>query len=283
VDIRGGAVGTFIVAQGAADSTEVKYEMTVRTDNKTLLDDISMHYPIHTANDPVDGSRFQLSTPFLDPSSSSCVRYDIMMYVPPNLKLLSVASHTTTHIYFDPKSHIAIDQLHVILYDSNSNNMILPHANFRASHLALEISRGWIVGDASIGSLTKITTQRGDGVANVRVLPSPDQGTPPVRANLETVTGAGRTDIIYVSDKDHHRRPISSTHMSSLNGEIYLVYSDAGYNGYIDLRAKSYTAHNMQSARASKGDAPERAHWVGNSSGGDIMLVESRAWVGLYF
>jgi len=282
VDILGSAVGTFVIAQGAANSTEVKYEMTLRTDNKALLDDVSVHFPILSENDPVENSRFQLSTPF-DASSSSCMRYDITMYVPPNLRILSVAPHTTTQVQFDPESHITLDTLFVTLYRTDINNMILPNPNIRSSQLTLEIFRGWIVGDASIGNLTQIKTQRGDGVTNVRVHPTPDHGDLPARAELETVTGAGRTDIVYVSDKGYAHRPISSTHMSSRNGDIYLTYSDAEYNGYIDLRAKSYTARNMDGVGTSKGGAQEDAHWVGDKDGGDTMSVKTRAWVGLYF
>jgi hypothetical protein len=283
LDIRGSAVGTFVIAQGATDATEVKYEMTLRTDDKTLLNDVGVHYPVPSENDPVENSRFVLTTPYPDPSSPSCIRYDITMYIPPNLKTLSVAAHTTTHVQFDPESHIALDKLFVTLYHSDSNNMILPHQNLHASHLALEVYRGWIVGDASIRNHTGITTQRGDGVANVRVHPTPNHDDPPTRAHLESVTGAGRTDIVYISDTRYAHRPISSTHMSSRNGDVYLTYSQAEYNGYIDLQAKSYSARNMQGAGTSQGPDSEQSHWVGDKDGGDTMLVKSRAWVGLYF
>lgn len=282
LNIFGGGVGTVVIAQGAADSTEVKYEMTLRTNNRELLKDISMQYPMPSDNDP-ESSRFVLTTPY--PDASSCIRYDITMYVPPNLKMLSVAARPTTHVQFDPDSPITLDQLFVTLYHEDPNNMILPHPNLRASHLALEVYRGWIVGDVSISNHTVITTQRGDGVANVRVHPTPDEDADasPARAYLNTVTGAGRTDIVYVSDKGYAHRPISSTHMSSRNADIYLTYSDAEYNGYINLQAKSYTARNMKGVDSSRDEWSEHSHWVGDKDGGDTMLVKSRAWVGLYF
>jgi len=279
LDIIGSAGGTCVIAQGAADSTEVKYEITIRTNDKALLDGISVHSPQPSEDDRVENSRFILSTPYPD-TPSSCMRYDMTIYVPPNLKMLSVGPHTTMQVQFDPESHIILDQLFVTLYETDVNNMILPHQNLRAEHLALEVNRGWIVGDAAIVNHTEILTQRGDGVANVRVHPDPAVLGP---AYLETVTGAGRTDIIYKSDKGYAHRPISSMHMSSRNGDVYLTYSDAEYNGYIDLQAKSYTARNMQSVHASQGQIPARSHWAGDKDGGDTMLVKSRAWVGLYF
>jgi len=279
LDILGGAVGTFVVAQGANDSTEVKYEMTLRTDNKALLDDVSVHYPM-----PSKDSRFVLTTPYPNASSSpSCIRYDITMYIPPNLKKLSVAAHTTTQVLFEPESRINLDKLYVTLYRADIKNMILPHQNIHASRLKLETSRGWIVGDASISNHTQITTQRGDAVANVRVHPLPDEATLPAPAYLETVTGAGRTDVVYISDKGYAHRPISSVHMSSRNGAIYLTYSAAEYNGYIDLQAKSYAGRNMQGAGTSQSQSPEKSHWAGDKDGVDNMLVKSRGWVGLYF
>ena len=53
VDIRGGAYGTLLLTQGSADAQDIQLEMTLRTDNKALLDSVSMQYP--TPEDVQDG------------------------------------------------------------------------------------------------------------------------------------------------------------------------------------------------------------------------------------
>ncbi len=94
IDIHGGAVGTIVLAEGAADSVDVSYDVTVTTDNESLLKQVSLTYP--TEEEDVKNSRLLVSTPRL--GESSCMRFDIVMHIPPNLMKLHVASvsHTLT-------------------------------------------------------------------------------------------------------------------------------------------------------------------------------------------
>jgi len=275
LEIRGGAVGTITMLEGAPSATKIQYEMDVRTDDKALLDDISKAPP------PDGGaSRVVIYTP--RPGDGQCIRYDIKVFVPPNLKKLKIDAHTIAQVQFDPESHIQLDDLFVTLFSTNTNNMILPHDNLRAQRLALEVFEGWIVGDASIAESTKLTTQRGGGVMNVRVHPSVavDPESPEV-AHLRTTSGSGRTDVFYINHDIHIHRPISSIHMSSKNADMYLTYRDAHFSGLIELDSKSYAATGVQKL-ASTEDS-KWTHWVGDQQGKDEIHVQSRNWVGLYF
>ncbi len=174
-----------------------------------------------------------------------------------------------------------MDDLFVTLYYSTTDNMILPHENVHATHMSLEVYRGWIVGDVSIVSSTSILTQRGNGVANVRVHPVPSEASIP--AYLQTTTGAGRTDVFYISDHASPHRPIRSEHTSSLNANVYLTYEHSDFSGRIAMNSRSYTATGMRDYPAVDGDDSKWTHWVDNKVGEDTISVKSRGWTGLYF
>lgn len=287
-DIHGSAVGTFIIAQGAAGSTEIKYEMTLRTDDAALLNDVSIRYPDTHEDGSISNSRLVISTPHTDSSATSCMRYDIKAYVPPGLKKLHVASHTTMQVEFDANADMELNSFFVTLFSMNKKNIILSNQNIRGNHTAFEVYRGWIVGDVAIVNSTAITTQRGDGVANVRVHPrTPVNSEAPETAYLRTTTGAGRTDIFYITPRAF-KRTIRNIHMSSRNADMYLTYREAEYNGRVELDSKSYTATGLQSYPKTPGagtsdGSPNWTHWKGDQEGGDQIYVKSRGWTGLYF
>ncbi|KAJ6557202.1 hypothetical protein B0H10DRAFT_2240891 [Mycena sp. CBHHK59/15] len=243
MDIRGGAVGTITVVEGSPGATKMKYEVTIRTDNKALLDDIILD-----------------ATPDQD------------MFIPPNLKKIHLASHTVAHVQFDPESHIQLEDFFVTLFSSNTNNMILPHNNLRSIKMSLEVYRGWIVGDVSIDKTTTITTQRGDGVMNTLL---------PAASVSPYNRGAGRTDVFYVNDQSPVHRPIESVHMSSMNADMYLTYREAHYTGLVELAAHSYTLWPAKvhcCGRQRQVDALVRR---GERQG--YAPHKSRGWVGAYF
>ncbi|KAF8813940.1 hypothetical protein BYT27DRAFT_7220271 [Phlegmacium glaucopus] len=287
-DARGGAVGTFTLADGEADAQEIKYEMVLRASDEALLKDVYFDYPEYNDDKIVTKSRVLMTTPH--GPVGSCVRFDITMFVPPSLKKLHVALHTTTHVQFAPGAHINTQDLFVTLYSLDSRNIIAPGEHVTSQIQALEAYRGWIVGDASIVKETSITTQRGDGVANVKLHPSPpSDSTTPEPATLRTITGAGRSDFFYIGQKAF-KRPIDSTHTSSRNGDMYLTYTGAEFSGKIEMAAKSYSMTGAQKIAVSSspiGNSDEKiptwTHFVGDVNGGDKISVSSRGWTGLYF
>ncbi|KAJ7680217.1 hypothetical protein DFH06DRAFT_1162291 [Mycena polygramma] len=281
-DIRGGAVGTITVLEGAPTDTKVKYDVTLRTDDKTLLDDIIFDHP-PDQDVTVKDSHLLIVTPH--PAEGACIRYDVKIYIPPTLSKLHLASHTVSHLQFDPESHIQLDDFFVTLFSPKRDNMIIAHNNLKAGKMTLEVFEGWIVGDVSIDSSTKLTTQRGRGVMNVRVHPTPaaDPASPEI-ASLRTTSGSGRTDLFYIDHDAAVHRPLSAVHLSSMNADMYLTYRDAQYSGLIELAAKSYTATGLQRlAPIETGSEAKWTHWVGDQEGKDELLVKTRGWAGVYF
>jgi hypothetical protein len=278
IDVQGGGVGTFIVTEAPADATEVQYKFAIRSNDQSLLDQISLLYPAVGRPDPM--SRLLIGTPSLARGSSSCLRYDVIMYVPRNVKKLHIQSHTPAHVQIDPEAHLDLDDTYVTLFNLDKRNMIQPTENLRSKHLALEVHRGWIVGDASIVNETSISTQRGDGVANVHLHPTValDLANPEL-VSLRTKSGGGRTDLYFENDKSFPHRPIKSTHSSSRSADIYLTYKKAEFDGKVKLGSSAFTVTGAKTY--SKDSA--WTHWAGNMDGKDEISISSRGWTGLYF
>ena len=282
----GGAVGTLTLADGEADAQEIKYEMVLRASDESLLKSVHFEYPEYNEDKTtITRSRVSMTTPH--GFGSSCVRYDMTMYIPPNLKKLDIVLHTTTHVQFASGAHVNTENLFVTLYSTDSNNIIVPSEHVTSQKQALEVYRGWIVGDASIVKETSITTQRGDGVANVKLhVTPPSDSTTPEPAVLRTTTGAGRSDFWYLDDKAF-KRPIDSRHISSKNADVYLTYSGADFSGKIDMSSKSFSMTGVQKIAPSRpngnNDPSTWTHYVGDINGSDRLSVSSRGWTGLYF
>jgi hypothetical protein len=280
--IRGAAVGTLVIAEAPVDATNIELEMTLRTDDQSLLSDVRMVIE-SSADRP---SRAALTTPLFIDSHKSCMRYDITLYVPSTLKTLELSTYSVTQIQFHPAAHITLDNLLVKMYAMDENNMLLSSAGVRATNMEVDSSLGRIVGDMSIVNSTSITTT---GVANLHVHPAPPINPEyPEPAYLTTTHGNGRAEFFYESYHVYPHRPIVSSHTSARNGDLHLTYRDAEYSGSIDLRAQSYTAHGMQGSPASHPgqveDGAKPLLRVGNKDGGDKLVISSpKGWVGLYF
>ncbi len=281
INLHGAAVGTLVIAENKHESDDVRFEMTLRTNDKTLLSQVSVTHPSHSdIEEGLAYSRIQLTTP--GNIGSSCMRYDATLYVPRNVKKLHVQAHSVSHIRFDDQSKLTLEKLFVTMYTSDKNNMLLPNPSITASEMSLEITRGWLVGEVNLVNETVISTQNGDATTNLKVLPL-NLVDPPALATLKTTTGAGRTDIFYVSDHGAPHRPISATHRSSRNGDLYLTYKDADFSGQVNLAAKSYTAFGLQGSVTGPIKDIEPP-WHGDKNGKDRLTIQSlQGWVGLYF
>ncbi|KAF9071115.1 hypothetical protein BDP27DRAFT_1382578 [Rhodocollybia butyracea] len=284
VDTHGSGVGTFLITEAPADVTEVQYKITIKTNDKALLDDVAMTYPAPLPDGTSDGvSRMFIETPVFPKASSSCMRYDVVMYVPKALKKLHIGSHSTAHVQFDTHAHLDLDNLFVTLFTLDPRNLIQSSDNVRATDLTLEVYRGWILGDVSVARVLRVATQRGDGVANVHVRPTAAvDPTDPEEIAFTTMTGAGRTDIFFENDKAFPHRPIKATHTSSRGADIYLTYKDAEFDGNIQLDSTSFTVKGAKpyTLADAKGSY---THWVGDMNGKDEITMKSKGWTGLYF
>ncbi|KAI0351047.1 hypothetical protein OH77DRAFT_1411803 [Trametes cingulata] len=278
LDVRGAAVGTIILAQGDADLKQIRYELILRAENADAFKDVILNYPSpEDIEENMKHSRLQLSTPAQ--LESGCMRFDMTIFLPPTLRTLHVQSHALTQIKADPDSNINLDKLSVSMYTHDTRNMLLPAEGVHARTLNLQITRGWLVGDVTIVDEVSLVTQNGDATLNVHAHPAPSSAEPPAPAKLLTSTGAGRTDVWWVTHPGMPHRPIDATHHSSMRGDLYLTYSGAEFNGTVDLSAKSFSASGLQNAFKQDGGLP----YVGSRDGVDRMLVKAQGWVGLYF
>ncbi len=283
--VYGGIVGTLTLVDGESHDTDVKYEMTITSNDASLLDshNLLFRYADVAPDGAVHNSQFLITSPTITKGSASCMRYDIKLFVPPSLKKLNIASHAVMHLKVDPGSNIRLEVFYATLFQSNTNNIILPHRSLHADSLSLEVHRGWIVGDVSIAKSTSIATQRGDGVANVKVFPLPPVDRQnPEKAVLWTVTGAGRSDFTWVGDSTAVKRPIEADHKSSRNGDVYLTYRNADFKGLISLDSRSSTSTYVNQLQGTD-KAGKWTHWAGDKTGPDRLSAESRGWTGLYF
>ncbi|KAI0644460.1 hypothetical protein C8Q79DRAFT_971911 [Trametes meyenii] len=278
MDMRGAAVGTIFLAQGESTLKDIKYELTLRTDKPELFDTVRLDYPSpEDLNENMKSSRLQLATP--SNLQDGCMRFDVTVYLPPGLRTLHLQAHAVTQIKFDPDSNFDLDKLSVSMYRLDTRNMLLPTEGVHARATKLQLTRGWLVGDLTVGDAATLMTQNGDATLHVRVHPAPSSADPPAPAKLLTSTGAGRTDLWWVGHAGLPHRPIDATHHTSMGGKVYLTYGDAAFNGTVDLSAKSFSSTGLQNALKQDGGLP----YVGSRAGVDKMLVKAQGWVGLYF
>ena len=277
INLSGEGFGTLTIDEAPSAATDVEFTMVLRSSDKSLLDSVSLALP-------ESKSEIDLTTPRIPAGSSACMRYDITVRVPHNLRKLGIQARSTTQVRFAPGAHVALDKLTVTMHSTSGDNMLLPSTGVQAKDLKLEMTGGWLVGEVALVDSTKLYTQRGSAVANVEVYPvaldTEDYDTNPPEAVLESATGSGRTNIFYINDLDSPHRPISSRHLSSRNGDIYLTYKKADFNGRVELKAPSYSATGVHGLFEKNGTTP----WVGNADGGDYLFAESnKGWIGLYF
>lgn len=277
---RGHGVGTIIVADSEPGTKEVKYEITVRSNRRDLLDDVSFSYPLINDDGSVAKSRFVIETSRRTGGNNKlCMKYDVKLFVPPNLKTLHISPHTPVHVQFAPGTDLKLDSLHVTAHSMNKINMIFPNRELKAKKLSLEVYSGWIVGEVPIVEETSILSQQGDGTVNVQLYPSPSS---PNKALLRTITGAGRSDFTYFATKGP-KRQIQSTHLSSKNGDLYLNYHGAKFTGKIQLESRAHTVTGATSIPNTNVDDSGWTHYVGNLESRDEIYINSRGWTGLYF
>lgn len=275
--IRGSAVGSVVLARGADDATEVKYEMTVRAMKRPDLTDITVTAPVPDLENPeAFNSKFTLSTPYLG-QSDSCMNFAMTVFVPPRLKELKIETHTLSHIRFDQAAQLDLDQLVVTMLSSDKNNLFSPNTGIRAKTTTFEVFNGWLVGEASLVDALTVNTNRGSAVTNLRVMPESSSDLASA-VSLKTTSGSGRTDITYVNTPLDSHRPISSTHSSS-GGNIYLNYKEAEFSGQVDLSdVRSWSASGLRG-----GERPDDPRWVGDKDGADRMTASSKSWIKLNF
>ena len=297
-------------------------ELTLRSDQKNLLDLVVVEQqdPETTTN-----SFWRLSTPYPrasvgvqtgEPSNKNCMRYDVTLRIPPSLKKLHVAAHSTAHIRFGddtnstspslaavnattglvdaPQPLRTLEDLFFTLYSPFENNLLLTSTALAADRMNVEMTGGWMVGSLALRERTRILTQRGGAKAHLDVITVPSENSNSETAELRTVTGYGRTELNVFNPAHRH---LSSDHLSTGNGDLVLHYERSGFTGPVEVNARALHAHNLQGTGK---DVPTAAHedmdwttvdgagadldgedekrhmWVLDKEGGDRMKVSSR-------
>ncbi|KAI0342196.1 hypothetical protein BDW22DRAFT_1358347 [Trametopsis cervina] len=279
IKLLGEAYGTVVITNGAEDATDAQMDLVLRTDDDSLLQFVSFRRPTQEQVDNGSASsEVTLRTPLLE--DKSCMRFDIVLHIPPPLKELYLETYSASQIKFSPVTEFTLEKLTLNLYTPSDQNLVLPSATARAKNLAISMTQGYIVGDVTIVDSAVIETNRGNASSNVHIIPA--SGTSP--AVLTTVTGNGRSDFFYMSNpsSDTHRS-ITSTHKTEGTGDLYLKYEQSAFSGKAEIKAASSTVYGLHTTDFHKHYS---SGWVGDEHGRDRLSVHATrqaGWVGLYF
>ena len=284
--VRGHAVSVITLADGERGSTEVKYQLILRANDKRLLTTAMIDMPDVHADGTVTKSRLTVYTPsqLLADRPDACSRLEMTVYIPPNSKKFSLNSYIQSHVQLSKDTKINVDKLFVTLFNPSKNNIIKASQSIQAKKLALEVYEGWIVGEATVVDTLDIMTQRGSGIANVKVsAAAANHGhAEGEKVHFTTASGSGRSDFWY-TQRGLVKRPINARHLSSRNAELYLHYEGSDFNGKVELESKSNAITGVLPYAKGVHEDSSWTHTAGRPNGQDRMVVESRGWVGLYF
>lgn len=285
LNVKGGAAGTILITEAPSSATDITMELTLLSGDKASLEDVK------TLVTPPESDQNWTTATIITPVpiSKSCMRYDIVLYVPKTLKTLNIDAHAIAQIKFDPNAQIQLDTLLIQTYGIDTKAMILTTEKIKAKRLEINAYRGWLVGDMAITNETIIVTKQGPVVTNIHFHPTAALDLKnPEPAYLTTRTDRGRTDIFYENHNDLLHRPIVSEHISGRSmgqgGDVHLTYKNAGFNGRVDVKAIAYTAHNLEGNLPRPDQTEGTLGYHGSPDGGDSLWVRSaKGWVGLYF
>jgi hypothetical protein len=264
--VFGNGAGTLVVTQGLPDQKEVVYKVSLKTNKEELFNHVSLE-------EKLEGRFSMFMGPYMQ---DACLRYDVTMLVPQNLRKLVIQSDSFTHLKFDPNAKLNLESISITSkYQGSEDVLVLPSKDTKAERMSLNVWRGWIVGDISVMNTTMISTQNGDAVIHVKAYASaPLDNDLPETATFQTISGAGRTDVTYISPQEFSHRPIKTTHRSGRKGDIYLNYKDAGFSGLVELPKSNYWVTGPLNKLA----LPEGpfTHYVNSAEGVDRMNINSQ-------
>ncbi|EAU91104.1 hypothetical protein CC1G_03272 [Coprinopsis cinerea okayama7 len=282
IKLLGGGVGTITIVNAEPDARDVSYNIVVRSTDKHAADNTVFEIE-SAAQDTGLGTALRFATQQLPraevEAGTACLRYDIVMSVPSNVKILNIHSRSTAQVKFADDLRLDLKKLSVVLFHLDDKNMILPSSKVYAEDYSMEIYQGWIVGEATVSSETDITSQRSNGVVSVKVYQAPPSNLlNPETTKLSTATGSGKTDITYIANAV--KRPFQNRHLSAKNGDMYLNYKQARTDGKVAMHSKRSTI--MGDFNVIE-DGAKWTHYVGSEGGKDRIDVSSGGWTGLYF
>lgn len=299
---------------------EVEMDLIMRSNNATLVEHFVLYEPPVNPDGSIDASHFVLFTPHADyiqppPSNETneplgdnfvpqCMRFDVVLRIPSALKKLHVSAYGPTHLVFDPSMEVPewedvmqMEDMKITMFAFDQRNLLVVNDNgekdgtsIRSTRMTLESHGGWIAGNVPIMKRTEILA-RGSAVTNVRVQPLPASYYDPSApeddvAELLTVTGTGRSDVIYEHQEGEPHRKIKSEHYAIDAGRetMSLRYRKAVVNGLVDVQARQVQVKKSGNTLVSGSLAKQGGKVVvGRKDGGDSIVINSPAgWVGLH-
>lgn len=105
----------------STDATEVKYRITIHFDRKEAVENVE--FIAHDSWLTLDTTH----PPAAAASKPYCKRFDVDIYVPPNVKRFGINSKSDPHVSFPPGTRITnVEHLEISLAGSSKNNTIRP-------------------------------------------------------------------------------------------------------------------------------------------------------------
>lgn len=277
--VQGGSSGHVTLASSPDPSdTSITYDIFIEGNPES----ISKFGPVNPGLGPI-ATDFVINTPTdLNPPGSdgppSCMRFDITMYIPSNLKRLAVNVSTPVQITFSPQGHVALDQVSINVSSTHPNCRIDCSESLQARNLTVEMNGGIIHGAISIGDYAQIINWNGqiqlDTIPNV----SSDLSKPST-ATLSTTTANGKVDIRYLRNQAHRKRRIESYH--TMGTKVTSVgrfdYGCSGFNGQLFANTTSYNVTDMSlwGPPGPPGRPPNTRAVLGNQTGDDAIYVKA--------
>lgn len=227
--------------------TSVTYDFFIEG-NPELL---SKFRSINPSNGPITTpqTNFVINTPaFNNPGSNgspSCMRFDITVYIPSNLKKLVVNISTPVQITISPQGHVALDEVSISLSNAHPNCRIEASESLQARRLTVEMSRGIIEGAISIGDYAEITNWSGQ--IKLDTIPNASFNlSSPSTARLLTTTTNGGVEIRYFWNRAHRKRRIESYHTTGTATSVgRFNYGSSGFRGQLSVNLTSYNVTDM--------------------------------------
>lgn len=279
--IQGGASGQITLAS-APDNTaqEIVYDIVIQSNPPSLEKVTFSQLPPGPVIGP--STDFVIDTPTTMVQTSptappACMRFDVTMYIPRNLRQLTVNVSTPVQINFSPQAHVELDNLSISITSTHPKCRIDSSGSLQAAFLDIEMDTGLIQGPISIGESTKITNWNGE--IELDTIPNaPRDLLNPSTALLQT-TSYGKVTIRYLRNFAYRRRPIQSWHTMGIQDTSIgsFDYGCSGFNGLLFSNSTNYNITNASYWPQKEGPSGN-ASWpiiIGNRTGGDEIYIVS--------
>jgi hypothetical protein len=122
----------------------VSYDVSVHASSAALLDEVASRSGV-------------LSAPGVL-AAGECVRFDVVLRVPVDAKVLRVRAFPPTHLMFEGGADAVqgLDELEVLLHARDGRNVLVSHEDVQAASIHLSAKRGYLVGGVSISEVSPL-------------------------------------------------------------------------------------------------------------------------------